>query len=328
VTTVTLGLSETALRAEDAEAVAAMLNEAYEELRRLPRLDIYLRAAPPLATAEALRQAMEAGALRPEASRVLWKGARPVATVGVGIECGASAKLQWLAVAPDHRRRGLARHLLNRVIAAAKSAGCATVAIGPVDSRWQAAVRFLENHGFAWTDPDHCNITMQMDIATWQPTDPVLPPGFTIRHMREEDEEGWTLVKRRAFGDDTPMGWWRQVWGSQPDHDPDGWKVCEYGGRIVGIAAAVVKNLPEGGRGCCIEWVGVLPEFQGMGLGRALMTACLNHAARFRPNPMVVVTQRFRTAAVALYESLGFRIANEYRRYVLELGGSADPIQR
>jgi phosphinothricin acetyltransferase len=124
------------------------------------------------------------------------------------------------------------------------------------------------------------------------------------------------------------MGWWRQVWGSQPDHDPDGWKVCEYGGRIVGIAAAVVKNLPEGGRGCCIEWVGVLPEFQGMGLGRALMTACLNYAARFRPNPMVVVTQRFRTAAVALYESLGFRIANEYRRYVLELGGSADPIQR
>lgn len=299
-----------------------MLNEAHEELRRLPRLDIYSPATPPLATPEALRQALHAGTISAEASHVLWHGPRPVAAIGVSFEPGAAAKIQWLAVAPDHRRRGLGKRLLRHAIAAARSGGCTTVTNSSVDSRWQAAVGLFESHGFVWADPDHCNMTMQMDISTWTPREPSLPPGFQIRSMRDGDEEQWTIVKRSAFRDDTPMGWWQQVWGSRPDHDPDGWKVCEHGGRIVGIAAAVVKDLPEGGKGCCIEWVGVLPEFQGLGLGRALMTACLNYAARFQPNPMVVVTQRFRAAAVALYESLGFRVANEYRRYVLDLGGA------
>lgn len=317
---VTLSLDETPLRAEDAEEVAAMLNEAQKELRCLPRLDIYSAASPPLLTADTLRQALHTGAISAEASRVLWDGSRPLGAVGVGLEPGGAAKIHWLAVAPDHRRRGLGKYLLSQTIAAARSEACASIVAGPVDSRWHVAIHFLESQGFIWTDPDHCNMTMQMDISTWTPQDPVLPPNFTIRSMRSGDEIGWTLVKRAAFGDDTPMDWWLQTWGSRPDHDPEGWKVCEHSGRIVGIAAAVVKHLPEGGKGCCIEWVGVLPEFQGQGLGRALMTACLNYAARFRPNPMVVVTQRFRTAAVALYESLGFRVVNEYRRYVLDLG--------
>jgi ribosomal protein S18 acetylase RimI-like enzyme len=317
-------MHESPLDLDRAEDIAALINAAYEEWRRLPRLDIYSPVAPRLLSADDLRRAAEGGDLDPAASRVVWDDGRPVAAVTVGF--GADlARLNWLAVAPDCRGRGLGRLVLARAIEAARDRGAAAVATGvTVDSRWATATALLEAAGFVWADPDRCSMTMQMDAGAWTPEEPRLPAGYGIRTWHDGDDDAWTLVKRAVFDDETPRDWWRQVWGSQPDFHPDDWLLCLHGGRAVGIAAAVVRTLPEGGHGCCIEWVGVLEECRGLGLGRALMAACLNHAAAFHPDPMVLVTQRFRRAAVTLYETLGFREVNDYRHYRLDLAPAGD----
>ncbi|MCX7597246.1 MAG: GNAT family N-acetyltransferase, partial [Armatimonadetes bacterium] len=162
---VALHLSETTLRDENAEEVAAMLNEAYEELRCLPRLDIYSPTTPPVMTADGLLKALEIGDLDAEASCVVWRDTRPVAAIGISLEDNAVAKILWLAVIPDCRRQGIGKRLVSHAIAAARSAACSSVVMERVDSRWCGAVRFLESQGFTWVDPDHCNMTMQMDIS-------------------------------------------------------------------------------------------------------------------------------------------------------------------
>ena len=212
--------------------------------------------------------------------------------------------------------------VLDHALAEARDLGCETLATASyIDSRYEPAVRLLESAGMVWADPDNCNMTMLHDPDAPPAGKPVLPPGFSLRTWQPGDEVVWTRLKNEAFGDDTPLGWWERVFGEQPWFDPRGWHFCMDGDRPVGISAAVLPRHPETGEllGAQIDWVGMLADYRGLGLGRALVVACINFALQFRPDLFVLITQRFRTSAVALYESLGFRAVMDWRHYRMAL---------
>ncbi len=313
------GLLLEPLSLADVDEIVAVINAAYDDWRRLPRVDAYIPQDPMPLTREGFLRAVDHGDVSPECSAVVRHGRRIVAVGTVGFNGGTQrARLGWVAVLPEFRRRGIARRLVEHAMEQARSRGYGEIVTARwVDSRYQPAIALLESCGFAWANPQRCNITMELDIAGYQPREVIVPPGFTIRTWRDGDEPAWIRVKRAAFEDDTPDGWWSRTFGARHDFDPRGWHLCEHNGEVVGAAAAVLTRDPDTGdvMGCCIEWVGVLPEYRGKGLGRALVTACLNYAKPFQPRPMVLVTQPYRKTAVAIYESLGFRTVREWREY-------------
>ncbi len=311
------GLTESSLETQDVGVVAELINLAYDDWRLLPRVDPYFPESPPRVSPEELQRAGDRGELEWTSSLLVRDGGRPVGVVTMGA-ADAIARLGWLAVHPDYRRRGLGRKLLGHAIAEARKASCTVLATTPyVDSRYEPAVRLLEACGLVWADPDKCNMTMLRDPAFPPPGEPVLPPGFTLRTWQPGDEPTWTCVKNAAFGDQTPAGWWQRVFGDRPDFDPQGWYFCLDGDRPIGISSAVLLRHPSTCDllGCQIEWVAMLPEYRGLGLGRALVSACVNYALPLSPEPFVLITQRFRIAAVKLYESLGFSAVMDWRSY-------------
>lgn len=316
-------LSAAALELDEADALSGLINTAYDDWRALERVTAYAPVEPPRLSAEDLWQAVERGDLTPDLSCVLWDGREPVGLVALGINGRSQvARLGWVAVRPDCRRGGLGSELVRYAIAQAQEGGCRCLVTGStVDSRYQPALGLLEKVGMRWVDRERCNLTLKLDVNAWQPTEPVLPEGFSLRTWQEGDEPVWTELKRATFEDHTPVGYWSSRFGSQLDFDPAGWHFCLHGDKPVGICAAVLTRYPDSDKlmGCCIEWVGVLADYRGLGLGRAMMTACLNYAYPYRPEPFVLVTQPFRVPAVKLYESLGFRIVREWRTYQCDL---------
>jgi ribosomal protein S18 acetylase RimI-like enzyme len=87
--------------------------------------------------------------------------------------------------------------------------------------------------------------------------------------------------------------------------------VAERAGRVVGAvtwygdAAAEGLGWPPGWAG--LRALGVDPAARGHGVGRALIEACRQRARAAGAPVLCLHTAGFMTAAVALYESLGFR---------------------
>jgi GNAT superfamily N-acetyltransferase len=87
--------------------------------------------------------------------------------------------------------------------------------------------------------------------------------------------------------------------------------VAEHGGRVVGT----VTYYPEAGDegfGWPAGWaglraLGVEPRARGLGIGRALLEACLARALAAGAPVICLHTAEFMTAAVAIYEAAGFR---------------------
>ena len=92
--------------------------------------------------------------------------------------------------------------------------------------------------------------------------------------------------------------------------------VAEHDRRVVGAvtfyedAAAEGLGWPAGWAG--LRALGVDPAARRLGAGRALMDACLDRALAARAPVLCLHTAAFMTAAVAIYEAMGFRRAPEF----------------
>jgi predicted N-acetyltransferase YhbS len=105
--------------------------------------------------------------------------------------------------------------------------------------------------------------------------------------------------------------------------------VAEHDRRVVGAvtfyedAAAEGLGWPAGWAG--LRALGVDPAARGLGAGRALMDACLERALAARAPVLCLHTAAFMTAAVAMYEAMGFRRAPAYD-FDVPAGGAAPPV--
>jgi ribosomal protein S18 acetylase RimI-like enzyme len=89
--------------------------------------------------------------------------------------------------------------------------------------------------------------------------------------------------------------------------------VIEEKGRLLGYQISTGNPF-----GMHLARLAVLPEFQGQGLGKALLQDLLHHAAQSGMQRITVNTQADNQPSLALYQKLGFRVTGEqYPTYVM-----------
>jgi mycothiol synthase len=148
-------------------------------------------------------------------------------------------------------------------------------------------------------------------------------PPVAVRPFRPgRDEEAWLEVNARAFAGHPEQGSWTladlEHRERAPWFDPRGFLLHEEGTRLAGFCWTKVHLSPVLGE---IYVIGVDPDYQGRGLGRALTRAGLGHlASRGVPTAMLYV-EHANTPALVLYRSLGFA---EHHREV-QYTGEVEP---
>ena len=153
---------------------------------------------------------------------------------------------------------------------------------------------------------------------------PRWPSGVTVRPFEPgRDDDAWLAVNNRAFAADPDQGGWHEgdlaTRERAPWFDPGGFLLATDGQGLAGFcwtkvhaAAPPIEPLALGE----IYVIGVDPDRQGAGLGRALVVAGLAnlHERHHVPRGMLYV-DRVNEAALALYRSIGFALARIDRAY-------------
>lgn len=212
----------------------------------------------------------------------------------------AGSRSGELVVHPAHRGGGLGRILATALLEVAAGSEVLVWAHGdlPAAGRLAAAAGFSRARAL-WR--------MHRPLATPLPA-PARPSGVTFRTFRPgQDEEAWLAVNARAFASHPEQGRWTRAdlerREREPWFDPAGFFLAERDGRLVGFHWTKIHGAERAGE---VYVVGVDPAGQGGGLGRALTLTGL-HYLRERGLPTVILyVDESNTAAIRLYESLGF----------------------
>jgi mycothiol synthase len=129
------------------------------------------------------------------------------------------------------------------------------------------------------------------------------------RGYRPEDAEAWVRVNNRAFAGHGEQGGWTldtlALRTSEPWFDADGFRIYEHSGELAAFCWTKVhhETRPPIGE---IYVIGVDPDLHGRGLGRQLTLAGLDWLADHGITTATLYVDAGNTAAVHLYEKLGF----------------------
>ena len=209
-----------------------------------------------------------------------------------------------LVVHPDHRRRGIGRALLDKLLESGAvrvwahgdqpgaRALAAAAGLDRVRALWQMARPLAGRPGEAGSGE-----TLP---------EPRLPDGVTVRTFRPgADDAQWLAVNAEAFSGHPEQGRWTsadlQQRMAQPWFDPRGFFVAFRNGRMVGFHWTKIEE----GTGE-IYVLGIRPAEQGSGLGRALALVGLRHLRDSGVERALLYVEEDNDAAIRLYRSLGF----------------------
>ncbi|MFG1708314.1 mycothiol synthase [Nonomuraea sp. M3C6] len=209
-----------------------------------------------------------------------------------------------LVIHPSYRRQGHGAHLLRSVMDL--TGGTLRLwAHGDHTGAGALATSF----GF-----ERVRSLWQMRRSLFAPLAPfVLPSGVRLRtFVPGQDEEPWLKVNAAAFAHHPEQGAWTMDdlirREQEPWFDPEGFFLAFRDDRLVGFHWTKIHGSSDHGHEPLGEVyvVGVDPSQQGTGLGKALTLAGLSHLrARGLAQAMLYVDEA-NTAAIGLYESLGF----------------------
>jgi len=128
------------------------------------------------------------------------------------------------------------------------------------------------------------------------------------------DDEAWLRVNNRAFARHGEQGGWTLETFCQRQQedwfDPAGFRVYEVDDRMAGFCWTKVHQ-PTGtddSKFGEIYVIAVDPDFHGLGLGKQLTLAGLDHLASLGIDTAILYVDADNSAAVNLYEHLGFRV--------------------
>jgi mycothiol synthase len=210
-----------------------------------------------------------------------------------------------LVIHPAHRRQGYGSSLLGDVLGRADGHGVRVWAHGDLPGSAALASKFQLTRIRAL-------FQLRMPLAKVPETDPVFPPGVTVRtFVRGEDEAAWLGVNQRAFAHHPEQGSWTikdlRLREEEPWFDPDGFFLAERDGRIAGFHWTKVHQPDDGSEPIGeVYVVGVDPGQQGGGLGRALTQTGLAYLRRLGLAEVMLYVDEDNTAAVQMYTALGF----------------------
>jgi mycothiol synthase len=181
---------------------------------------------------------------------------------------------------------------------------------------------------FEPTDDDHLvatNAGMQHDRTLFQ-MHRSLPTGIDVaietRPITAADDEAWLTVNNRAFAQHGEQGGWtletlRQR-RAEEWFDPEGFLLHERDDEVAGFCWTKVHGSGADRVGE-IYVIAVDPKFHGAGLGKQLTLAGLKHLANLGVTSAMLYVDAHNTAAVGLYEQLGFTVTTTTVGYVLDL---------
>ncbi|MBO0920320.1 mycothiol synthase [Cellulomonas sp. zg-ZUI222] len=230
------------------------------------------------------------------------------------LDVGSSSTVRAeLVVAPAHRRRGVARALLARAAQEAATVpgrrlhvwahGDLPAARATARSAGMVVVREL------WR--------MATDVVGTPPPGAALPPGVQVRaFVPGQDEDAWRRVNARAFAHHPEQGRMTsadlRAREGEAWFDPAGFLLAERDGQLLGSVWTKVHpggEAPDGAPGeevGEIYVVGVDPDAQGLGMGRALTALGLAHLRDRGLRTVILYTGAENTVAVHTYERAGF----------------------
>ena len=158
-------------------------------------------------------------------------------------------------------------------------------------------------------------VRLQIDLAQ-NLSEPQLPAGFTVRPLRGHAEvEAYVSLHRAAFDSKRMTKVWRRRILEHPTYMPD--------------IDLVVVAPDDTAVGFCICWLwqdvgqfeplGVHPDYQGRGLGKALELAALHHLRQHGAQTALVDHASFNETAVAVSLQTGFKQVNNALRYYIDV---------
>jgi len=223
-----------------------------------------------------------------------------------------------LVIHPAHRGQGLGLLLARALVAEAGQRPLRLWAHGDLP----AAARLAAAAGF-----ERVRALWQMRRSLQSRLDrPELADGVTIRtFVVGQDEDEWTELNSRAFAGHPEQGAWTRedldLREREPWFDADGFFLAERGGKLIGFHWTKIHEAqdhqaqdhqaqdhetrahePIGE----VYVVGVAPEARGTGLGRALTLVGLRYLRSRGLFQVMLYVDESNTAAIGLYESLGF----------------------
>lgn len=227
-----------------------------------------------------------------------------------------------LVIDPDHRDGELARALLDAVAPeiARRGGGRVVLWITGADDTLDALVTAAGFHLFSEQ--------FQMRVPLPLAESPKWPELISVRpFVPGEDDAEWLYVNNRAFTGHPDQGAWSETTlatrMAEPWFDPAGFLLAiEHPDE--GVAGFCWTKVHEAGgedpRLGEIYVIGVDPDYQGTGLGRALSVAGLEHLAAARDcRTGMLYVDSANPAALGLYRALGFQVHRADRAYELEV---------
>ena len=214
-----------------------------------------------------------------------------------------------VAVHPSYRNQGVADRLVAELRATRGFAGLRAWSHG----NHEAAAELAARYGYR---PVRELWKMRLTTSAAQlPDEPDggLPGGATLRaFVPGQDEEAWLAANRAAFAHHPEQGNMTRAdldaRMAEPWFDPAGFLLAvDSGDRVLGFHWTKVHPR-HGGHPAIGEVyvVGVTPEAQGTGLGKALTIAGIRHLQRQGLHAVMLYVDADNIPAVALYRRLGF----------------------
>jgi mycothiol synthase len=231
-----------------------------------------------------------------------------------------------IVVDPAHRDGAVTVDLLEGIARHVAGSGAGEIVLWildptDTDDASAAAARFERSR-----DLLQMRVPLPLDeVARW-------PDGTAVRRfLPGTDEADWLRVNNRAFGNHPEQGGWiaatleRRM--SEPWFDPDGFLLAWADGTVADRPAGLAgfnwtKIHPPGSDDAGlgeIFVIGVDPDHQGTGLGRALVAAGLESLGGRGVRTGLLYVDGANAPAVGLYRALGFTVHRRDRAYRREV---------
>lgn len=131
-----------------------------------------------------------------------------------------------------------------------------------------------------------------------------LLPAAYQDHQAEIGDEQWNKMKRSLSDQDQITELVESATGF----------TCQYNNQLIGIVFLIPSGNPTQifpADWCYLRFLGVDPNYRGLGIGRKLTQLCIEHARQMDEQTLGLHTGEFMSSARTMYEGLGFKQVKE-----------------